>query len=224
MTQLVRLIRDRHEGGEYPFVAGGLFMSFQLSRSLELELRTADSLWSGRSYRGDVKVMLPGEPRAFRHKKAARFAHLTVPEPLLARLGGSAASLRPHAVLTDVPLRHLMEAWLTEEDADRGAGNDPSLLFAESMLLAILGRLAALNGRSAAAVRHRLPPLLFKRARDMIESNLDRDLSVATLAHACGLSASHFAALFKASAGEPPHRYQTRRRVERARRVASRRV
>jgi AraC-like DNA-binding protein len=62
-----------------------------------------------------------------------------------------------------------------------------------------------------------MPRHLLHRALELIDAKLEDDLSVAALAQACGLSASHFAALFKASAGEPPHRYQTRRRVERAR-------
>jgi len=208
-----QLTLDRHEGGEFPFVANGVFLSFQLSQSLDLELRTSDALWSGRTLRGDVKVMLPGEPRTFRHKRPARFAHVTIPEPLLTSLGGNAGRLRPHVILSDAPLRHLMEAWCGETRA----GGTPSNLFAQGALQAMLARLAALNGGRESRPSHRMPKPLFKRAVELIEARLDEDLSVTTLARACGLSASHFTALFKATAGEPPHRYQTRRRVERAR-------
>jgi len=213
MVHQLRLIRDRNDAGEFPVVASGLFLSFQLSHSLDLELRTSDALWSGRSIRGDMKVMLPGEPRTFRHDKPARFAHITIPEPLLADLGGSASRLRPHVILSDAPLRHLLEAWLGETRAE----GSTSQLFAEGALQAMLARLLTLNGQREAVPRSRLSKQLLKRALDLIEAKLDEDLSVAMLAHACGLSASHFTALFKASAGEPPHRYQTRRRVERAR-------
>jgi len=210
MVLEAQLVLDRNEGGEFPFVASGVFLSFQLSQSLDLELRTSDALWSGRTFRGDVKVMLPGEPRTFRHKRPARFAHVTIPEPLVAALGG--AGLRPHVILSDAPLRHLMEAWLGEA----GAGASPSSLFTQGALQAMLARLAALNGGRESLPRHRMPKPLFKRALELIEAKLDEDLSVTTLARACGLSASHFTTLFKATAGEPPHRYQTRRRVERA--------
>jgi AraC family transcriptional regulator len=208
-----QLIRDRNAGGEFPFVARGVFLSFQLSPALDLELRAADSLWSGRSFRGDIKVMLPGEARTFRHKKAASFAHVTIPQPLLESLDGSLRRLRPHVIVSDLPLRHLMEAWLGESEG----GGPTSQLFAEGMVQALLARLAALNGQREPVLRRRMPGQLFKRALELIDARLEDDLSVAALAQACGLSASHFTALFKASAGEPPHRYQTRRRVERAR-------
>lgn len=212
MAPEAQLTLDRHEGGEFPFVARGVFLSFQLSQSLNLELRTTDALWNGRTFRGDVKVMLPGERRTFRHKKPARFAHVTIPEPLLTNLGGNVGRLRPHAILSDAPLRHLMEAWVYEARA----GDPPSSLFAQGALQAMLARLAALNGKRESLPSHRMPAPLFKRALELIEAGLGEDLSVTTLARACGLSASHFTALFKATAGEPPHRYQTRRRVERA--------
>lgn len=213
MALAAQLIFDQHPGGEFPFTASGVFLSFQRSHSLALELRTTDSLWSGRSFRGDLKVMLPGETRTFRHKKAARFAHVTIAEPLLSSLGCSLSDLRPHLILSDLPLRHLMEAWLGQSEQDRAIPR----LFTEGIVQAVLSRLATLNGRREPVLRNRLPAPLFKRALELIEAKLEQDLSVVALAQACGLSASHFAALFKASAGEPPHRYQTRRRVERAR-------
>lgn len=208
-----QLIRDRHAAGEFSFVAQGVYLSFQLSQSLALELATSDGLWKGRSFRGDVKVMLPGERRIFRHKVPAHFAHVTIPESLHASLDGSPSRLRPHTLLSDVPLRYVIEAWL----AEGAAGGAPSRLFADGALQAILARLATLKGGRLAPPPGRMPPHLFKRAVDLIEAKLDQDVSIATLAQVCGLSVSHFTSLFRASAGEPPHRYQTRRRVERAR-------
>ena len=209
-----QLIRDRSAGGEFPFVASGVFLSFQLSQSLDLELRTADSLWSGRSFRGDLKVMLPGETRVFRHKKAASFAHVTISEPQLASFDGSLQRLRPHVILSDVPLRHLDGGLVGRERRRR---RDPAVVRGRH----VAGSVSAAGGAERAA-RRRCPASACRRSSSSARSSsltprLEDDLSVAALAQACGLSASHFTALFKASAGEPPHRYQTRRRVERAR-------
>lgn len=214
----IRLISARNDAGEFGFTASGLFLSFHLGHSLDLEMRTADGLWAGRSLRGDVKVLLPGEQRVFRHRRPARFAHMTVPSEVLQRFDTSPQQLRPYVILNDPPLRHLMEALLAESS---GAGA-ATRLFAESVAQAIVARLRGLNGQRAREPRTRMPPLLFKRALEMIEAQLELEISVSTLAAACGLSASHFTALFKASAGEPPHRYQTRRRVEKARELLSR--
>src|SRR5688500_4206383 len=214
----LHLIRDRNEGGEFSFTARGLFLSFHLGEVLELEQRTSDAFWAGRSFRGDVKVLLPGEGRTFRHRLPARFAHITIPPKLLAEFDTVTEALRPHVILRDPPLRHLMDALLAESMAE----HPTSQLFAESMAQALVARLASLNGRGSREPRSRMPAALFKRALELIEAELSRDLSVAELARACGLSPSHFSALVKASAGEPPHRYQTRRRVERARELLQR--
>lgn len=51
---------------------------------------------------------------------------------------------------------------------------------------------------------------------EFIEDNLSRDISLTELAAIAELSPYHFCRAFKAAVGEPPHRYQMRRRVERA--------
>ena len=65
------LIRDGNDAGEFAFVESGLLLSFQLTPRLELELDAAGGHWSGRTFRGDLKVMLPGERRIFRHTSPA---------------------------------------------------------------------------------------------------------------------------------------------------------
>ncbi|MES2490263.1 MAG: helix-turn-helix domain-containing protein [Pseudomonadota bacterium] len=64
-----------------------------------------------------------------------------------------------------------------------------------------------------------LPPKVFRSARQYIESNLGRNLSVEELARMTGLSASHFSRQFKHSAGISPHHYVTRQRIEMASRL-----
>jgi AraC family transcriptional regulator len=212
MIELPRLIRAHNPGGEFPFKAKDLYLSFHLGQSLKLEMRTSDALWSGRSLRGDVKVMLPGEDRTFRHVQGADFAHIAISPALLASFGVEQRRLRPHVILRDRPLRHLFEALLAESEDDSA-----TRLFAEAAAHAIVARLAALNGRPRPEPGRRLPAHLLQRALELLETRLDAELSIAELASACALSASHFSALFKASVGEPPHRYHVRRRVERAR-------
>lgn len=52
-----------------------------------------------------------------------------------------------------------------------------------------------------------------------IEENLARDISLDDLAHLCGLTRFHFSRAFKTSFGEPPHKYLTVRRLERAKQL-----
>lgn len=55
-----------------------------------------------------------------------------------------------------------------------------------------------------------------KRVTEYIDAHLDVETSLSDLADVAKLSAFHFARSFKHSFGEPPHRYLTGRRIERA--------
>jgi AraC family transcriptional regulator len=65
----------------------------------------------------------------------------------------------------------------------------------------------------------RLTRIQLDRAIDYMEENLDKPLALLDVAHAVGLSATHFARRFKQSMGSAPHQYLMRSRVERARRL-----
>ena len=55
-----------------------------------------------------------------------------------------------------------------------------------------------------------------KAVCNYIEANLHQDISLAELATIARLSPYHFCRAFKETVGEPPHRYQMSRRIERA--------
>ena len=67
-----------------------------------------------------------------------------------------------------------------------------------------------------ARYRGGLAPWQKRRATELLREHLDGTLSLATLAHECGLSVSHFARSFKRSFGASAHHYLILRRVERA--------
>src|SRR5439155_3061391 len=54
------------------------------------------------------------------------------------------------------------------------------------------------------------------RARDTIDRSFAQPLGVQALARVAHVSPAHFSRQFRATFGEPPHRYLQRRRVERA--------
>ena len=54
------------------------------------------------------------------------------------------------------------------------------------------------------------------RARDTMDRAYAQPLDVEALARVAHVSAAHFSRQFRATFGEPPHRYLQRRRVERA--------
>jgi len=211
MHEEMRLSPRANPGGEFSFTATGLYLSFHLGAHLALEQHGDEVHWRGSSLRGDIKVVLPGEQRMFRHRDSCEFANLTVPTSALQLFDVSHERLRPHVILRDAPLRHLMEAMLAED-----AHGTSSNLFVSGAVQAIVARLACLNGQRAPAPPLRGSAHRLQRVLSLIEDRLEEKLSIPELAQACGLSASHFAALFRSSFGEAPHRYQNRRRVERA--------
>src|SRR5476651_539494 len=61
-----------------------------------------------------------------------------------------------------------------------------------------------------------LVPRILSRVREKIESNLDADLSLDTLAAESGYSRAHFLRMFRAATGLTPHQYVLDLRIRRA--------
>ncbi|ARV58999.1 AraC family transcriptional regulator [Nostocales cyanobacterium HT-58-2] len=61
-----------------------------------------------------------------------------------------------------------------------------------------------------------LDALKLNQVKDFIEERLAEDLSIADMADVVHMSQFHFARAFKTATGQPPHRYLTQRRMERA--------
>jgi AraC family transcriptional regulator len=69
------------------------------------------------------------------------------------------------------------------------------------------------------AARGGLAPWQLRRAKEMLISRLDEPVSLAELAGACKLSPGHFARAFRQTTGQPPHRWLTEQRVEKAKQL-----
>ncbi|MGE3976798.1 MAG: helix-turn-helix domain-containing protein [Nitrospira sp.] len=65
--------------------------------------------------------------------------------------------------------------------------------------------------------KHGLPQRSLARVVEFIDTHLDKDLSLSTIAHVAEMSPSYFLTLFKRSTGLAPHRYLMAKRIERAR-------
>jgi AraC family transcriptional regulator len=207
---MIDISRTCHEGGEYRFTPDALALSLG-HHPCHVEMRFDGRCWEGTSLRGDLKVMPAGQEHVFRHREQCSFTFI---ELRCARVPRG-SELRPHAVLRDVPLQCLVDALLAES-----AFGPPGALFQEAVSSAIVARLRELDRwpRPQQPPR-RLPPAALARVLEYLEAHLADDVSVGELAKVAGLSPSHFSALFRNATGEPPHRYHTRLRVERARRL-----
>lgn len=94
------------------------------------------------------------------------------------------------------------------------AGEGRHDLYGEGLVQAMLAEVFALRAKDA---KGGLTPAQLRRVTDHLSDRLDQRVSVADLAAVAGLSESWFAHAFKQTTGVPPHRWQLRLRVDRAR-------
>jgi AraC family transcriptional regulator len=122
-------------------------------------------------------------------------------------------SLVQFVLLEDTAIASLMTAM----HAEAKAGCPSGALYAESLSLALLSYLTGRHtDRQPGNDRAGLTPVQKRRVVELIKENLDKDVAVSDLAAAIGVSAAHFARLFKASFGVSPHRFIMWERVARA--------
>jgi AraC family transcriptional regulator len=134
-------------------------------------------------------------------------------------LEGSDLALTPRLGERDLLIERLalgVREALTDDDAAAG-------VYVDYLSRALAARL--LREHSNCAPERAGPPtggltaVQMALASDFMEAQLDRPLALADIASACGLSPTHFARLFKVTAGAPPHQHLMHLRVERAKRL-----
>ncbi|SRR6266851_6462928 len=94
-----------------------------------------------------------------------------------------------------------------------------NLLFTEHVILAVGIHVAGVYGGmkiEQLTARGGLAPWQVKRVIEILDANLDGEISPALLAQECGLSASQFARAFRISTGMAPHQWLLQRRVKQA--------
>src|SRR5262249_16930413 len=96
--------------------------------------------------------------------------------------------------------------------------HEVSSLYAEQVMLAANTYFGQMFGglRPSKDRPGSLAPWQLRRVTDAMTSQIDADVSLKELASVCGLWVSYFVRAFKMSAGDPPHRWMLRHRVERS--------
>ena len=95
---------------------------------------------------------------------------------------------------------------------------DGSAMFCDYIALAFFAHIVRVYGGLPIKqfARGGLAPWQLRRAYDFIDANLGNDPSISEVAEQCGLSSSYFSRAFKRESGFSPHRWLTKRRVERS--------
>jgi AraC family transcriptional regulator len=122
----------------------------------------------------------------------------------------------PPSVRVSDAVVHLLGECLIEAMRP-GVFGDERLL--EALLLSLRAHLAQAYGQTSLPVRGGLAPWQVRRAKQIMSENLEGAVAVEELAEACRLSTSHFARAFKATTGQPPHRWLLEYRIEHAKRL-----
>jgi AraC family transcriptional regulator len=128
---------------------------------------------------------------------------------------------------SELDFRSLDHDWqvrqiLTLMHSEVEAGGPSGVIYGESLALAlgtrflVLGTDLSCSQTSSPSV---LPPMKLKRVKELIEANLEGDLSLKILARESGYSRAHFARLFRAATGMTAHSYVLERRIMRARQL-----
>ena len=170
---------------------------------------------------GDIDIVPAGLPGVWEDEAPATILLLSLTPALLRSaaedmgLNPDQAALRPQFQLKDPRIAHI--GWALKAELESGYPCEP--LYGESLGMALAAHLLRhyAPARVLPKPGHGLSKQQLRRVTEHIENHLDQSLSLAELAAAAGVSASHFKALFKQSLGLPAHQYVIRRRVEHAR-------
>ena len=174
---------------------------------------------------GSVSLVPSGAPSRWRASGRRDWLHIYLEPGLVERVGAEAFDLDPARLpippLDGLDLPHLRAAmWAV--DAELTAGGAGGQLAAESLanVLAVHLIRQLLAPRQPACSRDgTLPRARLRAVLEYIEEHLDGNPSLEQLAAVARLSVYHFARLFKAATGLPPHQYVILRRVERTKQL-----
>jgi AraC family transcriptional regulator len=198
------------EGGENgpwetdDLAVGGHYVAVNLSpEPLRFEVHEAGRVRLVVMPAGSLWVNPHGRPFTHRVPGPSSFGAVVLAPDMLS------APVAPEYGFEDRTLLDLARALLSL--AGQG-GREP--LAAEVLGAAMAARLEARAGRRAE--RERLGAGQLRAVAERVAARLDERLRLADLAAAAGLSPFHFARAFRATVGEPPHRWVMARRLERA--------
>jgi AraC family transcriptional regulator len=146
--------------------------------------------------------------------------HMTLDPNLISRVAldcslSSNIEIEYRAIFADPTILHLAQLFKSEILKGGIAGK----LYTESLANVLAVHL--LRNYSGSLVKpalqdEPLDALKLNQLKEFIEEHLSEDLSIANMASVVHMSPFHFARAFKAATGQPPHRYVTHRRMERA--------
>jgi AraC family transcriptional regulator len=194
------------------------YISFTLAGSLVIERDLGHELERA-GFRPGMSLILPaGRENAWRWNHGTDELHLYIAPGWLGEVALGAGVAAPQLIerfaFEDPVLSSLARA-LIEERHQAGIGG---ALYRHALEEAIGLRLLR-EHCAVAPMPHRagLAPSRLRRVRELVDQQLDRDLTIEDMADAAGLSRAHFARSFRAATGQTPYAYLRAERIARVR-------
>jgi AraC family transcriptional regulator len=199
------------------------FLFFCQSEPVRVISRIAEKQFEAKTHPGHIWIV----PRGARHTAHFYGKHggvlLSIGNDQFERnvnpiTHGRMIELVPGFNIRDVHLEHLLLGLLNVAQD----GSYVDALIGDLLVNAICLRLAKCYATSTPRMppqRGGLPPARLKTVLEFIHANLDKNVSLSSLADAANMNMYYFAALFRNSMGVSPHQYVLDRRVERAKQL-----
>jgi AraC-like DNA-binding protein len=141
---------------------------------------------------------------------------LTLQDFVREQFGSSEVHLKPCQQVRHDPILYYLGSCLSAL-LERPQENNSLLV--DHIALALQSHLYQARSATPAwspKARGGLAPWQESRAKEAMEADLTKEITIAQLAYDCGLSTSQFARAFRQSTGCPPHRWLLQRRINRA--------
>jgi AraC family transcriptional regulator len=174
---------------------------------------------------GQVTVIPRGPIPEMRLVSQAELVYCSFDGHFIERIAEDITNLRPDRLvfrsgLKDKSIYLLMQMLVAEFDAGNPTGRVYAETLAEALGLRFL-HLGTVVPIEAPAKISALPGNKLARVKDFVESSLDQDLTLESLAREAGYSRAHFLRMFREAMGTTPHQYVMQRRIAHAEKLLS---
>lgn len=193
-------------------------MGFHIGAPVRADCRLDGVARGGWQSRGDFDLVPAGADGAWEDDTFADILMIRFEPGLLADaaeglgLDPARGRLSPRIRARDPHVELIVWALKAELDTDMPG----PAIYGESLGAALAARLLGRHSGPATPRTGGLSPRQLNRVVELVEAGIDRELSLAELSRAAGVSVSHFTAMFRRAMGQSAHRYVVERRVLRA--------
>lgn len=220
--EAVDLMRIHQPPGQYPDDPVGQYViQFNVGPKVNADADVGLGLKAIPMRRGELVIAPPDTPADYQAHTSLDFIAFGLPvsfvDAAAIHLGVKQFSAEPllgYAVQDHV-VRHLIHDIWKEACRDLSKG----ALFIDASLMSLSNRLVALASKGQPKpfeLGHKLSALDFARVCEYVDSNIDTNVRMASLARLTDLPDQKFARAFKATTGKSPHQWLIDRRLDRA--------